>query len=285
MSSSFSQLAFSIRSPPTLDTSPIIPKKTLSPLATLRKRAICRLAMLSSSDQRALLWQRLTQPNKEQQASLSQQLQQQTAMMNLSDNLQSQQLELQLRLQQQLLPPALTSHASGQISQPSFSGSGFMAVQRYQTLQGMIAEEERLIKLRQLQQLHALQQYQELITLQRTPTRTADFVTQKNSSVAAASAMPHVQPSAQSSLTTKLADDTATTTSTTSTATNEARLPTPIKKEDASSPQKRRTKKTDTKWLTTLEELQKYRPAHGDCIVPRGYTLNPRLASWVAEQR
>jgi hypothetical protein len=55
--------------------------------------------------------------------------------------------------------------------------------------------------------------------------------------------------------------------------------------ETSFSPQKRKSKKKDTKWLVTLGELIKYRVEHGDCIVPRGYALNPRLASWVAEQR
>lgn len=44
-------------------------------------------------------------------------------------------------------------------------------------------------------------------------------------------------------------------------------------------------KKKDTKWLATLEQLKDYKKVHGDCIVPRGYSHNPRLASWVAEQR
>jgi len=44
-------------------------------------------------------------------------------------------------------------------------------------------------------------------------------------------------------------------------------------------------KKKDSKWLATLEKLKEYRKEHGDCIVPRGYSLDPRLASWVAEQR
>ena len=43
--------------------------------------------------------------------------------------------------------------------------------------------------------------------------------------------------------------------------------------------------KKNSKWMTTFEELKKYKEIHGDCIVPRGYALNPRLASWVAEQR
>ncbi|KAI2509139.1 hypothetical protein MHU86_5258 [Fragilaria crotonensis] len=49
---------------------------------------------------------------------------------------------------------------------------------------------------------------------------------------------------------------------------------------------KKRTKpKRDTKWLATYEEILQYKDEHGDCIVPRGFPPNPRLASWVAEQR
>lgn len=45
------------------------------------------------------------------------------------------------------------------------------------------------------------------------------------------------------------------------------------------------TKTNDGKWMSTLDDLKAYKRDHGDCIVPRGYTKNPRLASWVAEQR
>jgi hypothetical protein len=48
---------------------------------------------------------------------------------------------------------------------------------------------------------------------------------------------------------------------------------------------KKTPRKKDSKWLSTLEELNEYKQIHGDCIVPRGYAENPRLASWVAEQR
>jgi hypothetical protein len=44
-------------------------------------------------------------------------------------------------------------------------------------------------------------------------------------------------------------------------------------------------KKNDTKWLASLEKLREYKRLNGDCIVLRGYLQNPRLASWVAEQR
>ena len=43
--------------------------------------------------------------------------------------------------------------------------------------------------------------------------------------------------------------------------------------------------KQDTKWLVFYDELRQYREEYGDCIVPRGFTFDPRLASWVAEQR
>lgn len=43
--------------------------------------------------------------------------------------------------------------------------------------------------------------------------------------------------------------------------------------------------KKDVKWLQMLDELKEYKEKHGNCIVPRGYAPNPRLASWVAEQR
>lgn len=44
-------------------------------------------------------------------------------------------------------------------------------------------------------------------------------------------------------------------------------------------------KKKDTKWLVTYEKLKEYKAVNGDCIVPRGYAQDTRLASWVAEQR
>jgi Helicase associated domain len=45
---------------------------------------------------------------------------------------------------------------------------------------------------------------------------------------------------------------------------------------------KPKSKKKDEKWLATLDELKAYKTEHGDCIVPRGYAENPRLASWVS---
>ena len=44
-------------------------------------------------------------------------------------------------------------------------------------------------------------------------------------------------------------------------------------------------KKQDTKWLVSYRELKEYKTEYGDCIVPRGFPLNTKLASWVAEQR
>jgi hypothetical protein len=55
--------------------------------------------------------------------------------------------------------------------------------------------------------------------------------------------------------------------------------------EEPKASDKKTPRKKDSKWLSTLEELKEYKNIHGDCIVPRGYAENPRLASWVAEQR
>jgi hypothetical protein len=45
-----------------------------------------------------------------------------------------------------------------------------------------------------------------------------------------------------------------------------------------------KAKKQDNKWLANFEKLKVYSENHGDCLVPRGYSRDPRLASWVAEQ-
>lgn len=37
--------------------------------------------------------------------------------------------------------------------------------------------------------------------------------------------------------------------------------------------------------MSNFQELKKYKDIYRNCIVPRGYGANPRLASWVAEQR
>lgn len=44
-------------------------------------------------------------------------------------------------------------------------------------------------------------------------------------------------------------------------------------------------KNKDSKWLTMFKQLKEYKGLCGDCLVPRGYAQNARLASWVAEQR
>lgn len=51
----------------------------------------------------------------------------------------------------------------------------------------------------------------------------------------------------------------------------------------ASSP--KRKQNYDSKWLVMYEELKDYRKQNNSCIVPRGYAKNPKLASWVSEQR
>jgi hypothetical protein len=280
--------------------------------------------MFRSNDQRTLLWQGLFQPNKEQQNSLQQQHQQPSVMMSLSDNWQAQQLQQlhQFRLQQQSLPSApphrFQGDATGRRTQPAIPGltSTLLEVQQYQALQGMIAEKEHhLLKLHQLKQLHDSQKYQDLVAQERGSgsTRAANFV------AAASPVTRAIEPSNRTS-TPEIVDDSAAAgiaanTTTTTTTTRNTSTPTPMtatasiteasvptlaeeeeetaneedqtadEEEETSSPQKRKSKKKDTKWLVTLEELKKYKQVHGDCIVPRGYALNPRLASWVAEQR
>lgn len=46
-----------------------------------------------------------------------------------------------------------------------------------------------------------------------------------------------------------------------------------------------RNGKKSSKWYAMLEQLKQYKSEHGDCIVPRGFAPNTKLASWVAEQR
>jgi len=41
----------------------------------------------------------------------------------------------------------------------------------------------------------------------------------------------------------------------------------------------------NVKWMESYNDLKKYKHEYGNCIVPRGYVFNPRLAVWVAEQR
>ncbi|CAJ1965829.1 unnamed protein product [Cylindrotheca closterium] len=54
---------------------------------------------------------------------------------------------------------------------------------------------------------------------------------------------------------------------------------------DSQPPAAKRAKHKDVRWLSNLEQLREYKEQHGDCVVPRGFSGNPRLASWVAEQR
>lgn len=44
-------------------------------------------------------------------------------------------------------------------------------------------------------------------------------------------------------------------------------------------------RRNNERWNSSFDELKKYKATHGDCVVPRGHSENPRLASWVAEQR
>jgi hypothetical protein len=41
----------------------------------------------------------------------------------------------------------------------------------------------------------------------------------------------------------------------------------------------------DTGWEAQLAKLKKYRRKHGDCNVPRGWAEDPRLGTWVSNQR
>jgi hypothetical protein len=67
----------------------------------------------------------------------------------------------------------------------------------------------------------------------------------------------------------------------------------PVKVKKVKAPKKKKKEekkvtgpsKKDVKWMDSLSQLVAYKEEHGDCIVPRGYSPNPRLASWVAEQR
>jgi hypothetical protein len=159
----------------------------------------------------------------------------------------------------------------------------------------MIAEEDHLLKLRQLRQY--LQTYQDLVARDRVSgiTRAADFVTAASPGIVREPINPtSMLEIPDDSSATVPVEATSHSPSTAPTATNsitEVSILAPAKGDDEDedetslSPHKRKSKKQDTKWLGTLGELKAYREAHGDCIVPRGYALNPRLASWVAEQR
>jgi hypothetical protein len=62
------------------------------------------------------------------------------------------------------------------------------------------------------------------------------------------------------------------------------KVKTPKKKKEVKKKETGPSKK-DVRWMESLAQLVAYKEEHGDCIVPRGYAPNPRLASWVAEQR
>jgi hypothetical protein len=51
------------------------------------------------------------------------------------------------------------------------------------------------------------------------------------------------------------------------------------------TPPAKRAKHKGVGWMSNLDVLRQYKEEYGDCVVPRGYSANPRLASWVAEQR
>lgn len=55
------------------------------------------------------------------------------------------------------------------------------------------------------------------------------------------------------------------------------------KKQRNSKPQVNKHKKTDSKWHASYEQLKQYKQQHGHTIVPRGYSLNTKLASWVGQ--
>ena len=44
-------------------------------------------------------------------------------------------------------------------------------------------------------------------------------------------------------------------------------------------------KKDDEAWMQMFEQLMGYKEQHGDCLVPKRYEDNPKLANWVNTQR
>ena len=54
-------------------------------------------------------------------------------------------------------------------------------------------------------------------------------------------------------------------------------------KESKSMPITEEHKKTDSKWHASFEQLKQYKEMNGHTIVPRGYSLNSKLASWVRQ--
>ena len=51
-----------------------------------------------------------------------------------------------------------------------------------------------------------------------------------------------------------------------------------------SKQQHQKDNNADSKWLASLQELKKFKEEHGHTIVPRGYSSNPKLASWVRNE-
>lgn len=146
----------------------------------------------------------------------------------------------------------------------------------------------------QLQQLQQLRHYRDHLGHQQTipGPRMPDTAPCHPTLLSEPESLPKPTPAKLASLkkpppaTHKVSDG-----STTATSTSNEQLKAPevaaaaAPEEKAPSTPKQKPKKKDTKWLNTLEELKEYKEEHGDCIVPRGYSHNPRLASWVAEQR
>lgn len=58
----------------------------------------------------------------------------------------------------------------------------------------------------------------------------------------------------------------------------------PVNQNDVAPTAPAKSRRKDGKWLSVYARLQEYKEQHGDCIVPRGFAQDPRLASWVAEQ-
>jgi len=61
-------------------------------------------------------------------------------------------------------------------------------------------------------------------------------------------------------------------------------IPTAIEKQSADT-SKKAIESNSNRWRAMYEKLNAYKSANGNCLVPRSFAKNPRLASWVAEQR
>jgi hypothetical protein len=57
----------------------------------------------------------------------------------------------------------------------------------------------------------------------------------------------------------------------------------PTKKRSSSNTRGEQINKFDSKWLSSYNRLQHFKQLTGHTIVPRGYSLDPKLASWVSE--